>query len=158
MKPRFQSIPEKKLVGMKSNMSLANDTTPKLWRGFMPRRKEIKNAIGNDLYSVQVYGPMYFKNFSPSTIFEKWASVEVTDFNSVPEEMEAFSVPSGLYAVFLYKGAASEFYKTAQYIFEGWLPKSGYVLDNRPHLAVMGEKYKNNCPDSEEEIWIPIKQ
>jgi AraC family transcriptional regulator len=30
-------------------------------------------------------------------------------------------------------------------------------LDQRPHVEVMGEKYKNNDPDSEEEIWIPIK-
>lgn len=38
-----------------------------------------------------------------------------------------------------------------------WLPASDYNLDNRPHFEVLGEKYKNNDPTSEEEIWIPIK-
>ncbi|MGK2861531.1 MAG: GyrI-like domain-containing protein [Chitinophagaceae bacterium] len=44
------------------------------------------------------------------------------------------------------------------YIFNTWLPPSGYDLDNRPHFEILGEKYKNDDPLSEEEIWIPIKQ
>jgi len=31
-------------------------------------------------------------------------------------------------------------------------------LDNRPHFEVLGEKYKNGDPESEEEIWIPVKE
>ena len=34
---------------------------------------------------------------------------------------------------------------------------SKYSIDNRPHFEIIGEKYKNNDPNSEEEIWIPIK-
>jgi len=26
------------------------------------------------------------------------------------------------------------------------------------HFELLGEKYKNNHPDSEEEVWIPIKE
>jgi AraC family transcriptional regulator len=32
-----------------------------------------------------------------------------------------------------------------------------YELDDRPHFEILGDKYKNNDPNSEEEIWIPIK-
>ena len=32
-----------------------------------------------------------------------------------------------------------------------------YTLDDRPHFEILGEKYKNQDPDSEEELWIPIK-
>ncbi|MFM9945765.1 MAG: GyrI-like domain-containing protein, partial [Bacteroidia bacterium] len=42
-------------------------------------------------------------------------------------------------------------------IYGTWIPNSEYNLDNRPHFEILGEKYKNNHPDSEEEIWIPIK-
>ena len=35
---------------------------------------------------------------------------------------------------------------------------SEYEFDNRPQFEILGEKYKNNAPDSEEEIWIPIKK
>ena len=47
--------------------------------------------------------------------------------------------------------------KTYGFIFNDWLPSSKYVLDTRPHFAVMGSKYRNNDPDSEEELWIPVK-
>jgi AraC family transcriptional regulator len=72
--------------------------------------------------------------------------------------MESFTLKGGLYAVFLHKGAASTGQKTFQYIFEMWLPNSGYLLDNRPHFEILGAKYKNEDPNSEEEVWIPIKQ
>jgi AraC family transcriptional regulator len=71
--------------------------------------------------------------------------------------METFVLPSGLYAVFLHRGDTKEFTNAFQYILQKWLPSSEYDLDNRPHFEVLGDKYKNNDPNSEEEIWIPIK-
>ncbi len=71
--------------------------------------------------------------------------------------METLILPGGLYAVFLYKGPAGAGSKLYQYIFETWLANSEFLLDNRPHFALMGGKYKNEDPNSEEEIWIPIK-
>jgi AraC family transcriptional regulator len=65
-------------------------------------------------------------------------------------------LPSGLYAVFDYKGSSND-QSIFLYIFGSWLPNSGYNLDDRPHFEVLGNKYKNNDPTSEEEIWIPIK-
>ena len=83
--------------------------------------------------------------------------VNLSDFQSVPYEMETITSPKGLYVVFVHKGATSEGPKTYQYIFIVWLPNSDFQLDNRPHFAIMVEKYKSEDPDSEEELWIPIK-
>lgn len=138
-------------------MSFADNKTGLLWRGFMPRRKEISNT-GPDLFSIQVYDRVFDgSRFDPHLEFEKWAAVEVPADTAVPEEMETFVLPGGLYAVFLYKGASSAFAPTFQYIFHTWLPASGYVIDHRPHFEVLGAGYKNDHPDSEEEIWIPVK-
>lgn len=156
MEPRFETLAEKKLIGNKLTMSLAADITSELWRNFMPRRKEIMNSIGPDLYSLQVYDSAYFAAFNPESNFEKWAAVEVSDFNQVPEGMEALILPGGLYAVFLHRGASTDT-STYQYIFTNWLPNSNYELDNRPHFEFLGAKYKNNDPDSEEEIWVPVR-
>jgi AraC family transcriptional regulator len=156
MTPRIETLTAKKLIGMKITMSLADNKTRELWQGFMPRRKDISNNITNDLISMRVYKPGYFEEFKPINEFEKWATVEVTDFDRVPEDMETFSLPGGLYAVFDYKGSDQDT-SVFQYIYGTWLPGSDYLLDNRPHFEVMGEKYKNNDPSSEEEIWIPIK-
>ncbi|QEE50558.1 GyrI-like domain-containing protein [Flavobacterium alkalisoli] len=157
MIPSIKLIPYKKLVGLSLNMSFADNKTAELWRSFMPRRKEIANAISNDLYSLQVYSENFFSQFNPTTEFTKWALVEVTDFNEVPEGMQMFTLPEGQYAVFNYRGSSAKGAEVMGYILQEWLPQSGYQLDNRPHFEVLGEKYKNNSDESEEEIWIPIR-
>jgi AraC family transcriptional regulator len=157
MKSRIETLSEKKLIGKRMIMSLSNNKTPELWKSFMPRRREIQNSIGTNLYSMQIYDPLYFSNFDSNTDFEKWATIEVTDFDKVPDEMETFTLIGGLYAVFTHRGDVSSAPKTFQYIFATWLPNSDYILDNRPHFEILGEKYKNNDPTSEEEIWIPIQ-
>ncbi|MBK7667160.1 MAG: GyrI-like domain-containing protein [Sphingobacteriaceae bacterium] len=156
MKPEIKTLTAKTLIGKRITMSLANNKTSELWKSFMPRRNEIKNVIGTDLFSIQTYSPDYFKVFNPNNEFEKWALLEVSDTTPLPEGMETFNLPGGLYAVFFYKGLNTDF-SIFNYIFSEWLPKSEYNLDLRPHFEVLGSKYKNNDPESEEEIWIPIK-
>ncbi len=138
-------------------MSFSDNKTFALWKSFMPRRSEIKNAVGTELYSIEVYRPGYFDDFNPGQSFERWAAVEVKDFGVIPDGMETLTSQEGLYAVFVHKGPASEGPKTYQYIFRTWLPNSGYLLDDRPHFAIMGEKHKQDDPDSEEELWIPVR-
>lgn len=156
MEPRIVTLKEKKLVGKRLVMSLSDNKTGELWRSFMPRRKEISNNLTSDLISMSLYKPSYFADFKLSNEFEKWAAVEVSDFDRVPNYMEAIALPAGLYAVFNYKGSSSDD-GIFQFIFGVWLPKSAYLLDDRPHFEVLGERYKNADPDSEEEIWIPIR-
>jgi len=156
MKPRIQNSTEKKLVGVRLTMSLVHNKTGELWKSFMLRRKEITNALTSDLISMQIYASTHFADFKPTNEFEKWATVEVTDFNHVPTGMETFTLKAGLYAVFDYKGSSND-PSIFQYIFGTWLPASDYKLDNRPHFEILGENYRNNDPTSEEEIWIPIK-
>ena len=157
MQPRIEILPLKRLVGNRMTMSLTKNKTRELWNKFMMNRKEITNAIGPELYSIQLLDPDYYEHFNPDNEFEKWATIEVADFNSIPQGMETITLTGGLYAVFVHQGAASTGSRTFQYIFETWLPHSDYVLDNRPHFEILGEKYKNDHPDSEEEIWLPIK-
>ncbi|TNF44927.1 MAG: AraC family transcriptional regulator [Bacteroidetes bacterium] len=154
MQPKFITIEPKKLLGICLEMSLAENRTGELWRSFMPRLKEIETRIGNNLYSLQVYEEDYFQHFDPKREFEKWALAEVKNFSVIPDEMELFELPGGLYAVFQHKGMGTEIF---QYIFSEWLPNSGYALENRPHFEILGKKYKQGSPDSEEEIWIPVK-
>jgi AraC family transcriptional regulator len=158
MEPRIEILAEKKLVGKRLQMSLSENRTFELWRSFMPVRFKIKNSLTNEFFSMQIYDQSFdFKVFNKDASFEKWAAVEVSDFAIIPDEMESYILKGGLYAVFIHKGPASTGLKTFQYIFGIWLPGSRYVLDNRPHFELLGEKYKNEDPASEEEVWIPVK-
>lgn len=157
MQPRIETLKPKKLVGLHLNMSLAHNLTGQLWRQFAPRIQEIPNRVSNDKLSLQVYPPNYYAQFSPVTPFTKWAAVEVKSVDELPEGLRTLELEGGLYAVFDYKGSSADT-SIFQYIFSEWLPKSNYAVDDRPHFEVLGPKYKNNDPNSEEEIWIPVRE
>ena len=145
-----------KFIGKYLSFTYADYRAFELWSSFMPRRKEIQNVVGTELYNIQV-NPENF-DFSPTTPFVKWASVAVSDFDMVPDGMETLILNENLYAVFNYKGDQSSVSAFFNQIYTEWLPTSGYELGTHPQFEILGEKYKNNDPDSEEEIWIPIKK
>jgi AraC family transcriptional regulator len=158
LQPRIELLREKKLVGKRIRTTISDNKTVELWQRFMPKRKEIRNIVGTDLFSLQVYDKgLDFNDFTVDTEYEKWAAAEVSSFDLIPDGMEHFTLEGGQYAVFLYKGNPNDFSGTWLYIFRTWLPASDYVLDNRPHFEILGEKFKRNDPDSEEEVWIPVR-
>ena len=160
MEPKIIVTREIKLVGMRTKTTLNNSKTVSLWKQFMPKKKEIKNLMNNWHYSVQRYeSDLKMEEFTPDIFFETSAAVEVKSFAEIPQDMESFVIQEGAYAVFMHRGATDTFHKTADFIFNVWLPNSEYELDNsRKHFEIMKEKYLG--PDnqsSEEEVWVPIK-
>lgn len=157
MQPKIKLLKEKKLIGKRLVMSLANDLTPELWKSFMVRHKEITGKLTNDFICAQIYDSKYFEAFNPSNKFEKLAMIEVAGFEHIPSDMETFTLIQGFYAVFEYKGSDLDD-RIYEYIFTSWLPSSNFQLDDRPHFQILGKNYKPNDPESEEEIWIPVIQ
>ncbi|HYW97099.1 MAG TPA: GyrI-like domain-containing protein [Bacteroidales bacterium] len=153
----IENIGTKKLAGKRQVMSFTKNTTHALWQSFMPHRDEIPNRLSPDLVSMQIYPAGFFDHFDPHAEFEKWAAIEVSDYNSKVPGMENFELPGGMYAVFLYKGRASEASSTYQYILGPWMKETGHLLDTRPHFEILGPGYKDDDPLSEEEIWIPVR-
>lgn len=156
--PKIEILQSKKLIGQSIEMSLADNKTFELFSNFMPNRETIPNVLSNDIYEVMVYNATYFKNFSPMNIFNKWATLNVSKYNTIPDGMKTLDINTGLYAVFNYKGLPQGFGELIAYIMTQWLPKSNYQLDNRPHFNILGNKYKKGSPESEETVWIPIKK
>lgn len=157
MKNRIEIITDKKLVVLSQAMSLVANKTHLLWNSFMKRKTEIENAVGLELYSIQAYGSDYFDGDFVSKEFVKMAGIEVSSFENIPLEMQGYVLEGGKYAVFDYKGNPKDGGKAFEYIFNEWLPQSGFLLDDRVHFEVLGTKYKNDSDESEEEIWIPVK-
>lgn len=157
MTPSIRTFPSTTLIGISLTMSMIQDQTRTLWATFGPRTREIEGRDGADLYSIQVFPEGYFQQFDPNRTFEKWAAVPVSGNGSVPVGMQSIVVQEGKYAVFTYRGKPSEGGPFFQALFSEWLPNAGLLVDDRPHFAIMGEKYKGEHPDSEEEIWIPVK-
>lgn len=159
MEPQLKTISQKILIGQRIKLTLSNHRTEKLWREFIPRIPEIAGKTGTDLISVQVYAPgQDMATFNLHTPFERWAAVEVSDSSFVPQGMEVLSIPAGWYAVFLHRGGPATAAQTFGFIHHTWLPASGWEWDARPQFEILGEKYKHHHPDSEEEVWIPVRR
>ncbi len=157
MEPRIELLTPKFLVGQRAQTSWADDQTSPLWRGFRAVRAEVPNRVDTRSWSVQRYGAaMAAGTFGPTTVFEKWAAVEVADFSVVPAGLETYELAGGLYAVFPHHGPASAYPQTARLIFGEWLPASPYRLDDRDHFEVFADSYWPFDPDATEEIWVPI--
>lgn len=154
MQPEIKTFAATKFIGKHLTFTYADYRVFELWSSFMPRKNEIQQAIGTDLYNIQLNPPDF--DFAPTTPFVKWAAVPVEHFDAVPTGMETLEIPTELYAVFTYKGDQSGAAAFFNAIYTEWLPASGYTLGNHPQFEILGEKYKNNDPNSEEAIWIPI--
>lgn len=159
MEAKIVTLPTLKLIGNSVETSLSEQKTVALWKQFKPRVSEIKNRIDENFYSVQFYpAGISMQEFTPITEFTKWAAVAVDNHDHVPSNMETTLIPGGLYAQFIHKGKAADFFRTSQYIFGTWLPQSGYQLDHRPHFEVMSPDYTGpNDPNTEELVYVPIK-
>lgn len=157
--PRIEILGVTRLVGKRARMSVTKDATATLWREFTPLRNRVTGVREATFWSVEVYPDLeFFKNFDPEREFEKWAAVPVSTPDTQAEGLETLLIPAGLYAVFKYRGKASEAQRMYGWIYGTWIPNSGYTLDHRPHFARMGAEYKGDHPDSEEEFWIPVRE
>lgn len=156
MKSRIEDLAPKKLIGMRMEMSFANNKTYELWKTFMPRRGDVENRSTSEYISMQVYDKNHAPVFSATEVFEKWATVEVDHHNSIPEGMEGYILNGGKYAVFIHVGPANKFPETMQYIFGVWLPDSKFKLDKREHFEILKEGYNPHDPNATEEVWVPI--
>lgn len=155
-KHRIETSLSKTLYGISMEMSFAENKTAVLWRNFMQIRKEFQEPLNPDLYSLQIYPKNFFKEFNAQKTFKKYALVELKEVLQLPENAEKFELIEGLYLVIDFKGDGAMFQEMFLYVLNTLLPQLGYKMDNRPHFEILGEKYKNMDPNSEEEVWIPI--
>ncbi|WP_179319985.1 GyrI-like domain-containing protein [Winogradskyella helgolandensis] len=154
MNPKIKTCSEIKVIGLSSNIKMNEQhKIIALWKQFMPKKHEIENLVSEELIAMQIFS--LEQNGDPKEDFEIWACAEVTDFKSIPQNMKSYTIPAGTYALFPQKGMDASL--TYQKIMTKWLPASSYVIDNRPHFQVMGEKYKNGSSDSEEDFYVPVK-
>jgi AraC family transcriptional regulator len=154
---RIEDIDERKLIGIKIRTSIAENRNRELWQTLKPLARTIRGRESTDFYSVEVFdAATSFENFTPGTLFDKWAAIEVADFADVPGEMDSLTL-SGKYAVFLHTGLPSDFPATSLYIFGEWMPASEYAVDHRPHFEIMAADYLPDDPDATEEIYVPIR-
>lgn len=141
------------LCGASASMSLRSFAPWTVWAAYMPKLSRVLNRCNDDLISLRAFEevPVFGPTADPS--FTYWGGAEVTSKN---EGFEHLEIPAGTYAVFHYTGPSKDS-SIWRYIYSDWIPSSEWELDNRPHFERLGKKYSNDDPNSEEDIYIPVR-
>jgi AraC family transcriptional regulator len=122
LEPKISTIAGIKLIASKCDMTFAEDKTAQLWRSFSLAIKNIPNKkITLNIQFRFFPNTNLFKNFDPTTTFQKYAAVEADISENLSESLEVLTIPAGLYAIFTYIGKPSEAEKTFYYIYYQWL-------------------------------------
>ena len=90
--------------------------------------------------------------------FEYVAGLPVTEAEDVPEDFVVRHVPEQTYAVFAHKGDLPSLHKTYEYIYETWLPQSGYRLAGKMDFEYYDADFKDFAPDSVFYIYVPVEK
>jgi len=89
--------------------------------------------------------------------FEYVAGLPVSEIEDIPEDFVVREVSEHTYAVFAHEGDLASLGKTYEYIYETWLPQSGYALAQKLDFEYYNEDFRDFAPDSVFYIYIPIK-
>jgi len=132
MEPEIVTRSEVKVVGVARHYQEEDLDIETLWSAFRPNVSQIVNRVGGDAFGIYEE----YQESETNVGFSYICSVEVSDFDHVPEGMIARTIPEHLYAVFQHKGAISFLPDTLKYIWGSWLPKSNYDYVEKPDFEL----------------------
>ncbi|MBN1259048.1 MAG: AraC family transcriptional regulator [Anaerolineae bacterium] len=138
------------VVGMKYHGKSTEGEIPKLWGALMGRMHEIQNVKPNGLsYGIS-------DNYDEATgAWDYIAGFEVTAVDEAPEGMVAYEIPAQTYAVFTCTMPTIS--TTYDAIYKEWLPQLGRERADGPEFELYGPTFDPNDPESQFEIYLPVK-
>jgi AraC family transcriptional regulator len=155
MEPRFVELGELNVVGKVYRTTPGSDHSSNQMQGFDPSSP----GIGNPLYSRTTYLSVTcytdVKNLDAASEIRFMIGIPVSKPDSVPEDMEVYTIPPALYAVFTHHGPAADIGKTYLDIYGKHLV--GYELAEADQIGWYDERYRYDQPGSEFDIYIPVK-
>ncbi len=146
MEPKIVTKPAFTAVGLMYFGKNENNDIPQVWGKLNPRHEEIKHRAG------PAYG--ICGDLEDDGRFHYLAGFEVTEAADLPADMEKWDVPEQQYAVF--PCSLKTIHETYQYIFETWLPQSGYTRADGPDFELYGEEFDMGTGEGME-IYMPVK-
>jgi predicted transcriptional regulator YdeE/DNA-binding transcriptional MerR regulator len=153
MQPKFVELPAFTVVGMRYYGRNEHQEISGLWGEFNMRVPEIQHVTpGSAAYGVCITPPD-----APNGEFEYVASFQVDSITDIPEGMVSRQVPAGKYAVFTHEGSLEKLCDTYHYIYQVWLPQSGYQIGAGLDFEYYDEDFKDFAPDSKFYIYVPVK-
>ncbi len=152
MEPEIVTRSEVKVIGIARQYQEEDLDIETLWSAFRPNVYQITNRVGCDAFGIYEE----YHESENGVGFSYICSVEVSDFDDVPEGMIARTIPEHLYAVFRHKGPMSFLPETLKYIWGSWLPKSNYDYVEKPDFELYAPGTQPEDPDKILFLYIPV--
>ena len=153
MEPTFVNLPTFTVVGMRYFGKNENQEIHAMWEEANKNFHKVKNVSKQAAYGVCQNVPG-----AAAGEFEYVAGLQVSKVEDVPTGMVVRQVPMQKYAVFTHVGALDKLRETYNYIYQVWLPKSGYKLTGGPDFEFYNEDFKDFAPDSRFYIYVPLQE
>jgi predicted transcriptional regulator YdeE/DNA-binding transcriptional MerR regulator len=151
MEPKIIHQPGFLVAGTLYQGKNENQEISAMWQhAFTPRMAEIKSV------SRSTYGVCITPAGLPEGEFQYIAGMQVASEADVPEGMVITKVPAGEYAVFEHHGALEKLGQTYEYIYQSWLPASGYKVATPLDYELYDDKFNDFQEDSILYLYVPI--
>jgi predicted transcriptional regulator YdeE/DNA-binding transcriptional MerR regulator len=157
MEPKIVKKDGFTLVGLRYFGTNQNQEISRMWGKFNQRMEEL-GGLPNDTGEAAIGLCITPEDAPVEDGFEYVAGLPVSEVGDIPEGFVVREMPAYTYAVFSHKGDLSGLAKTYEYIYETWLPQSGYELAAKIDFEYYNEDFKDFAPDSVFYIYIPIKK
>lgn len=150
--PQIVTMTERITAGLSQRFTMDSvGEIPALWAGLHAREWIVPDETPGALFGVSY-------EFDGGGGFNYLAGVEVSQVGVVPRGVCHVVLAAGDYAVFSHRGAMAEIPQLFTYIFQNWLPASGYISAEAPVF----ERYPSGPADAEGrhayEVWAPIRK
>lgn len=146
MEPKIVTKPAFTVVGLMYFGKNEQNEIPGMWDKLNPRYEEIQHKTGP---AYGVCGDM-----EEDGRFHYLAGFEVSAAQDLPPGMEKWTVPEQQYAIF--PCSLKTIHETYQYIFETWLPQSGYTRADGPDFEFYGKEFDMATGEGMA-IYLPVK-
>ena len=152
MEPEIVIRSEMKVIGIASSYQDEDLNLETLWSAFRPSVSQITNRVGTDAFGI--YEEYHEKEDNVGLRYI--CSVEVADFDNVPEGMTPRIIPEHLYVAFRHQGPLSFLPETLKYIWGSWLPKSNYEYVEKPDFELYAPGTQPEDTDKILFLYIPV--
>jgi len=155
--PIFKSKEAFKIVGVERYTGVGISAIQEAWEEFGKRIPEIQHKIEPvTVYGFEDYSHDFDLNAGGFPKFYYIAALEVDSLDDIPAGMVGKEVTACHCAVFRYQGPVEGISTFFRYIYDEWLPASGYMLDPRINADFERPQPHGDNGEADEEIWLPV--
>jgi AraC family transcriptional regulator len=157
MEPKFMTKPGFTVLGLRYFGKNEHGEISKMWGRF---NQQVATLGGLPYETGEAAIGLCITPVEPSEdgAFEYVAGFPVSNVEAIPEGFVVREVPEYTYAVFAHRGDLASLGKTYEYIYEVWLPQSGYQMAAKIDFEYYDQDFKDFAPDSVFYIYIPVEK